>query len=62
MGRGQPRSAQALTALLQEAGFTDVRALRTRVPLQAGVLVARLGSGGPVTGVVPNGPPGAGAQ
>jgi demethylspheroidene O-methyltransferase len=41
MGKGQPRSAAALTALLQEAGFTDVRRLRTKLPLQAGVLVAR---------------------
>ncbi|MFN9745887.1 MAG: methyltransferase [Betaproteobacteria bacterium] len=56
MGRGQPRSAQALTALLQQAGFTDVRALRTRMPLQAGVLVARRASGGPSGGVLPNGP------
>lgn len=48
MGRGQPRSAQALGALLQQAGFRQVRQLRTRLPLQAGVLVAQaaeLGSG-----------------
>lgn len=41
MGRGQPRSAAALQALLQQAGFTGVRALRTRLPLQCGVLVAK---------------------
>jgi demethylspheroidene O-methyltransferase len=41
MGRGQPRSAQALSALICDAGFRDVRALPTRLPLQAGVLVAR---------------------
>jgi demethylspheroidene O-methyltransferase len=41
MGRGQPRSAQALGALMQQAGFAGVRSLRTRLPLQAGVLVAR---------------------
>jgi len=41
MGRGQPRSAAALSELLRQAGFADVRALRTRLPLQAGVLVAR---------------------
>jgi demethylspheroidene O-methyltransferase len=41
MGRGQPRSAAALGALMQQAGFADVRSLRTRLPLQAGVLVAR---------------------
>jgi demethylspheroidene O-methyltransferase len=41
MGRGQPRSAQALSALLRDAGFDGVRELHTRLPLQAGVLVAR---------------------
>jgi demethylspheroidene O-methyltransferase len=41
MGRGRTRSAAELTALLQAAGFGAVRALRTRLPLQAGVLVAR---------------------
>ncbi len=56
MGRGQPRNAQALAALLQQASFTDVRALRTRMPLQTGVLVSRRASGGPSGGVVPNGP------
>ncbi len=45
MGRGQPRSAQALSALLEAAGFEGVRTLRTRLPLQAGVLVARAGGG-----------------
>jgi len=40
MGRGRPRSAQALGALLRQAGFGGVRALRTRLPLQTGVLVA----------------------
>jgi demethylspheroidene O-methyltransferase len=42
MGRGRPRSAETLMALVRQAGFTDVRALRTRLPLQAGVLVARV--------------------
>jgi demethylspheroidene O-methyltransferase len=41
MGRGRTRSAAELTALVQQAGFEQVRALRTRLPLQAGVLVAR---------------------
>jgi demethylspheroidene O-methyltransferase len=40
MGRGQPRSAQDLSLLLQQAGFKQVRSLRTRLPLQAGVMVA----------------------
>jgi demethylspheroidene O-methyltransferase len=44
MGRGQPRSAQALGQLVEQAGFTAVRPLRTRLPLQTGVLVARAGS------------------
>ena len=44
MGRGRPRSAEALAALVREAGFVQVRALRTRLPLQAGVLVARRGA------------------
>ncbi len=41
MGSGRPRSAAQLTALLHQAGFTQVRARRTALPLQAGVLVAR---------------------
>jgi demethylspheroidene O-methyltransferase len=41
MGRGRPRTAQALTALLHTAGFAQVRRLSTRMPLQAGVLLAR---------------------
>lgn len=41
MGRGQPRTAQALGDLMRAAGFGDVRALPTRMPLHAGVLVAR---------------------
>jgi demethylspheroidene O-methyltransferase len=44
MGRGRTRSAAELTALLQAAGFEAVRVLRTRLPLQAGVLVARAAS------------------
>jgi demethylspheroidene O-methyltransferase len=43
MGRGQPRSAAALSQLIRLAGFADVRPLRTKLPLQAGVLVARAG-------------------
>ena len=40
MGRGRPRSAEALTRLLQTAGFVGVRLLGTRLPLQARLLVA----------------------
>ena len=41
MGRGRPRSAARLTAMLHEAGFASVRSVPTQMPLQAGVLVAR---------------------
>ncbi|KQW42009.1 MULTISPECIES: methyltransferase [unclassified Roseateles] len=40
MGRGEPRTEARLRELLAEAGFTRVRRLATRVPLQASVLVA----------------------
>jgi demethylspheroidene O-methyltransferase len=41
MGRGRPRSAAHLSRLLHEAGFAEVRAVPTQMPLQAGLLVAR---------------------
>lgn len=41
MGRGRPRSADELSAMLRTAGFSDVRRVRTRVPLQTGLLIAR---------------------
>jgi demethylspheroidene O-methyltransferase len=40
MGRGQPRSAEALSALLHQAGFEAVRSRGTNLPLHCGVLVA----------------------
>jgi demethylspheroidene O-methyltransferase len=40
MGRGRPRSAARLTAMLLAAGFQSVRPVRTRMPLQVQVLVA----------------------
>jgi demethylspheroidene O-methyltransferase len=43
MGRGKPRSAAALSRLLREAGFDTVQTVPTRMPLQAGLLVARCG-------------------
>lgn len=46
MGRGRPRSAAELTALLRAAGFGEVRLLRSRMPLQAQVLMARPALGG----------------
>ncbi len=47
MGRGRPRSAEHLSRLLREAGFAEVRAVPTRMPLQAGLLVARGGQATP---------------
>jgi demethylspheroidene O-methyltransferase len=40
MGRGRPRSAAALTALIEAAGFRRVRPVGTRMPLQVQLLVA----------------------
>ena len=41
MGRGQPRTPARLTELLQAAGFKHIRLLRTHMPLQTQVLLAR---------------------
>lgn len=38
MGRGRPRTAAVLTALLAEAGFRGIRPLRTGIPLQCSIL------------------------
>lgn len=43
MGQGQPRTAERLTALLQQAGFHEVRLLANAMPLQTSVLLARKG-------------------
>jgi demethylspheroidene O-methyltransferase len=43
MGRGRPRTAGELGALLRAAGFAAVRQVPTRMPLQAGLLVASKG-------------------
>jgi demethylspheroidene O-methyltransferase len=40
MGRGRPRSAAQLALLLKQAGFGQVRRLRTAMPLQTGLLQA----------------------
>ncbi len=42
MGRGRPRNADELTRLLHAAGFDRVRRLHTHMPLQTGLLVARV--------------------
>ncbi|MFO0690346.1 MAG: methyltransferase [Myxococcota bacterium] len=41
MGSGRARSREALSRLVREAGFGDVRFPRTALPLQTSVLVAR---------------------
>jgi demethylspheroidene O-methyltransferase len=41
MGKGRSRSAAALSRLLLEAGFEPARLLRTPMPLQTQVLIAR---------------------
>ncbi len=46
MGRGRSRSAQALGTLMHAAGFVDIRLLRTRMPLQAQVMVGRAPAAG----------------
>ncbi len=41
MGQGRPRSANRLRELLKAAGFSQVRVLRTPIPLITGVIVAK---------------------
>jgi demethylspheroidene O-methyltransferase len=41
MGSGRPRSAQKLTEMLHGAGFSRIRAIPTRMPLQTCVILAR---------------------
>jgi demethylspheroidene O-methyltransferase len=41
MGSGRPRTAQKLAALLREAGFIEIRRLRTNSPLLTGAIVAK---------------------
>ncbi len=43
MGSGRARSPEELTAFLREAGFTEIRTLRTRRPLLTGGMTARVG-------------------
>jgi demethylspheroidene O-methyltransferase len=42
MGRGRPRTAGELAAMLERAGFSQPRLLPSRIPLQARVMVARV--------------------
>jgi demethylspheroidene O-methyltransferase len=41
MGQGRPRTREELFSMLRAAGFTNMRAVRTRMPLQTGLIVAR---------------------
>jgi demethylspheroidene O-methyltransferase len=41
MGRGRPRTREELRALLRDSGFRRVEWVRTRMPLQCGLIVAR---------------------
>jgi demethylspheroidene O-methyltransferase len=41
MGSGRPRTPGALAALLREAGFTEIRRLRTNSPLLTGAIIAK---------------------
>ena len=43
MGRGKPRSAERLEAMLREAGFEDVRLLHNPMPMQTCILAAKVG-------------------
>ncbi|CAN5757682.1 methyltransferase [soil metagenome] len=44
MGRGRPRTAEELSALLRAAGFTGMRLLPTRLPLQTRLMHALAGA------------------
>ena len=50
MGKGRARSAERLSVLMLEAGFVEVRALPTRLPLQTGMLLARAEPGAQTAG------------
>jgi len=43
MGSGRPRSVAELTGMLEKAGFSRIRQLPTRIPLQTSVLLAERG-------------------
>jgi demethylspheroidene O-methyltransferase len=46
MGSGRPRTPDALSSLLRQAGFDQIRQLRTRRPLLAQVITASPSGGG----------------
>jgi demethylspheroidene O-methyltransferase len=41
MGRGRSRSAETITQMLRDAGFSKVQEIATRIPLQARILLAK---------------------
>ena len=41
MGQGRPRSAEELTQMLKASGFEDIRPVKTKLPLQTQMLIAR---------------------
>jgi demethylspheroidene O-methyltransferase len=43
MGRGEPRTFEEIGALLEAAGFSRSKRLRTRLPVVASVIVATAG-------------------
>lgn len=45
MGSGRPRTAAEIRAMLREAGFANVREIRTSLPLIARVIIAGCGEG-----------------
>lgn len=45
MGRGRARTPEELAVLLRETGFAAPQQVRTRMPLQTGLLVARIARG-----------------
>ena len=40
MGKGKPRSAEELIALLRGCGFSKARCLKTTLPIQTGIVLA----------------------
>jgi demethylspheroidene O-methyltransferase len=45
MGRGRPRSAMKISAMLKDAGFVETRSIATATPLLTSLIAARRGGG-----------------
>lgn len=41
MRSGRPRSRETIEVMLRRSGFSDIRAVPTRVPLQTSLIVAQ---------------------